>query len=178
MVVRNGKVFISHTAEDTRLLTPLLARLEEKQVDYWITTLPGDSDTQLSPQTLDEIAGRDVFLRICTLAAAGSARMRRESAAFRAVQQKDVENGTPNQHIIIDLVMDSAYVSDPADSAYLTIDTTSRPMNDWLVVLYNEMGQMQPTQEMSQRSLLVLVIIGIVLLLALTLFIFIVLLKL
>jgi hypothetical protein len=178
MTLRNGKVFISHTAEDTGLLTPLLARLEEKQVDFWTTILPGDSDTQLSPQTLDEIAGRDVFLRICTPAAANSALIHREAAAFRAIQQKDVQNGTPNQHIMIDLVMDPAYNSDPADSGYLTIDTTTRPMNDWLVVLYNEMGEMQPTREMSQRTVLVLVIIGIVLLLALTLIIFIVLLKL
>jgi hypothetical protein len=178
MIVRNGKVFISHTAEDTRLLTPLLEKLEEKQVDYWITILPGDSDTQLSPKTIDEIAGRDVFLRICTPAAADSPRMHREAAAFRTIQQKDVENGTPNQHIIIDLVMAPAYITDPADSGYLTIDTTTRPMNDWLVVLYNEMGELQPSQEMSQRTILVLVIIGIVVLLALTVFIFIVLLKL
>jgi hypothetical protein len=178
MIVRNGKVFISHTAEDTGLLTPLLEKLEEKQVDYWITILPGDSDTQLSPKTLDEVTGRDVFLRICTPAAVDSQRMHQEAAAFRAIQQKDVENGTPNQHIIIDLAMDPAYITDPADSGYLTIDTTTRPMNDWLVVLYNEMGELQPSREMSQRTILVLVIIGIVLLLALTLFIFIVLLKL
>jgi hypothetical protein len=103
--------------------------------------------------------------------------MHREAAAFRAVQHKDAENGTPNQHIMIDLVMDSAYISDPADSGYLTIDTTTRPMNDWLVVVYNEMGIMQATREMSRRTLFILVIVGIVLLLALTLIIFIVLLK-
>jgi len=172
MIVRNGKVFISHTPEDEELYAPLVARLNEKQIDYWTTIPPGDSDTQLSPQTLQEIAGRDVFLRICTPTAARSARMRQEATAFHATAQKDIQNGTPNQHIIIDLVMDPAYISDPADNAYLTIDTTTRPMNDWLVVLYSEMGSMQATPTMSRRTLSILIIVGVVLLLALTLIIF------
>jgi hypothetical protein len=172
MILRNGKVFLSHTAEDAGLYAPLVARLNEKQVDYWTTIQPGDNDTQLSPQTLKEIGGRDVFLRICTPAAARSARMRQEAAAFRSTQEKDIQNGTPNQHIIIDLVMDPAYISDPADTAYLTIDTTTRPMNDGLVVLYNEMGSMQATSTMSRRTLSILIVVGVVFLLALTLIIF------
>jgi hypothetical protein len=88
--------------------------------------------------------------------------MHLEAAALRATAQVDQERGTPNKHIIIDLVMDPAYTPDPADTGYLTINTTNRPMNDWLVVLYNESGKMQATRAMGRRSMTVVVTVCVV----------------
>jgi hypothetical protein len=162
MIHRNGRVFISHTPQDEGYFTSLVSRLSEREIDCWSRIQPGDSDTQLSPKTLAEIAERDVFLRICTPAAAASPRMHLEAAALRAKAQIDQERGTPNKHIIIDLVMDPAYIPDPADTGYLTINTTNRPMNDWLVVLYNESGKMQATRAMGRRSMTVVVTVCVV----------------
>jgi len=157
MILRNGRVFISHMPQDEGYFTSLISRLSEREIDCWSKIQPGDSDTQLSPKTLEEIARRDVFLRICTVAAAGSRRMQLEAAALSAKAQEDQEQGTPNKHIIIDLVMDPAATPGPADTGYLTIDASNRPMNDWLVVLYNEMGKMQATRAMGRRTMTILV---------------------
>ena len=157
MILRNGRVFISHMPQDEVYFTSLVSRLTGREIDCWSKIQPGDSDTQLSPKTLEEIAERDVFIRICTLASARSGRMQLEAAALRAKAQEDAVNGTPNKHVIIDLVMDSTGTPDPADKGYLTIDTLNRPMNDWLVVLYNEMGKMQATRAMGRRTMTVVV---------------------
>jgi hypothetical protein len=162
MIHRNGRVFISHIPQDKEYFTSLVSRLSEREIDCWSTIQPGDSDTQLSPRTLAEIAERDVFLRICTPAAASSPRMHLEAAALRAKAQEDVDNGSPNKHIIIDLVMDPTYTPDPTDTGYLIIRTTNRPMNDWLVVLYNESGKMQATRAMGRRSMTVVVTVCVV----------------
>src|SRR5262249_25115625 len=102
MILRNGRVFISHTSQDEGYLTTLVERLSMREIDCWTKIQPGDTDTQLSPKTLEEIAGRDVFIRICTPAAALSPRMQLEAAALRAKAQEDAERGSPNQHIMID----------------------------------------------------------------------------
>ena len=161
MMIRNGKVFISHAAPDEALLAPLVARLRQKDINVWCTILPEDSDAQLGPKTRGEIAARDVFLRICTPAATRCERMRMEAWAFQNSRDQDSRTGTRNQHILIDLVMDPAYTPSPGPEAYLTIDTTSRPMNDWLVVLYNEMGRMQAKRAMSRRSMTLVVGIAV-----------------
>jgi len=162
MIHRNGKVYISHTPQDQTKYALLVERLTEKAINCWSTILPEDSDDHLSQQTQGEIAGRDVFLRICTPAAASSERMQMEAWAFGATQAEDSENGTPNQHIRIDLVMDTGYIGDPAHPAYLTIDAINRPMDDWLVVLYKEMGSMQATRAMGQRTTHTVVIVSVV----------------
>jgi TIR domain len=162
MIQRNGKVYISHTPQDQTKYALLVEKLSEKTINCWSTISPEDSDSYLSQQTKNEIAGRDVFLRICTPAAAASARMQMEAWAFGATQAEDNQTGTPNQHIRIDLVMDTEYISDPAHPAYLTIDAINRPMNDWLVVLYKEMGKMQATRAMGRRTTRVVVIASVV----------------
>ena len=162
MIRRNGKVYISHAPQDQSKYALLVERLTEKSINCWSTIPPEDSDDHLSQQTQKEIAGRDVFLRICTSAAASSARMQMEAWAFGATQAQDNQNGTPNQHIRIDLVMDTEYISDPAHPAYLTIDGINRPMNDWLVVLYKEMGRMQATRAMTRRTTRTVVIASVV----------------
>jgi hypothetical protein len=162
MIRRNGKVFISHTPEDQSKYALLLEKLTEKGIDCWSAISPEDSDNYLSQQTQKEIAGRDVFLRICTRAAASSVRMQMEAWAFGATQAQDNQNGSPNQHIRIDLVMDTEYISDPALPAYLTIDAVNRPMNDWSVVLYREMGRMEATRAMGRRTTNAVVIVSVV----------------
>jgi hypothetical protein len=162
MIIRNGKVFISHAVEDEALIAPLVARLTQKDINVWSKIMPEDSDTQLSQKTRREIAARDVFIRICTPAATSSERMRMEAWAFQSSRDEDTRNGTRNQHIMIDLVMDPAYTPGPGPESYLTIDTTSRPMNDWLVVLYNEMGKMQAKRAMSRRTMTMVVVITVI----------------
>ena len=163
MILRNGKVYISHTREDEGRYASLVAKLTQKQIDCWSTLSPEDSDSQLSKKTQEEIVGRDVFLRICTPAAARSVRMQLEAWTFGATQALDAQNGTPNQHIRIDLVMDTAYTPEPAQPTYLTIDAITRPMNDWLVVLYREMGRMQATQEMTRGTMTIIVAVCVIL---------------
>jgi TIR domain len=162
MIIRNGKVFISHAVEDEALYAPLVARLTQKDINVWSKIMPEDSDTQLSQRTRREIASRDVFIRICTPATARSERMRMEAWAFQSSRDEDTRKGTRNQHIMIDLVMDPAYTPGPGPESYLTIDTTSRPMNDWLVVLYNEMGKMQAKRAMSRRTMTIVVSITVI----------------
>jgi hypothetical protein len=162
MIRRNGKVYISHAPQDQTKFALLVEKLSEKNIDCWSTILPEDNDSHLSEQTQKEIARRDVFLRICTPAAVSSPRMQMEAWAFGATQAEDSQNGTPNQHIRIDLVMDTEYSADPAHPAYLTINAVNRPMNDWLVVLYKEMGRMQATRAMGRRSTNAVVIVSVV----------------
>jgi len=162
MIIRNGKVFISHAVEDEALYAPLVTKLTQKEIDVWSKIMPEDSDAQLSQKTRREIAARDVFIRICTPAATRSERMRMEAWAFQNSRDDDNRKGTPNQHIIIDLVMDTAYTPGPGPESYLTIDTTSRPMNDWLVVLYNEMGKMQARRAMSRRTMTIVIAVSVI----------------
>jgi hypothetical protein len=163
MAVRNGRIFISHTTEDQNRIAPIITRLTQKQIDCWAAISPGDTDTKLSPRTEKEIADRDVFLRICTPTALRSSRMRLEVDSARAQQLEDIRNGTPNRHVIIDLVMDgSASSPDLADRGYLTIDTTARPMNDWLIVLYNEAGMMKAKRAMSRRTMTIVVAVSVI----------------
>ncbi|MGO8946487.1 MAG: hypothetical protein ACLQUY_02245 [Ktedonobacterales bacterium] len=157
MIHRNGKVYISHIPEDAEKYASLVAKLNAKQIDCWTTISPEDSDSYLSETTQKEISGRDVFLRICTTASAQSPRMQLEAWSFGATQGEDANTGTRNQHIRIDLVMDRSYTPEPDHQAYLTIDTTRRPMNDWLVVLYKEMGRMQATRQVSRRTTAIVV---------------------
>jgi hypothetical protein len=161
MIIRNGKVFISHAAEDEALFAQFVARLTQKEISVWSKIMTEDSDTQLSSRTRKEIAGRDVFIRICTPAATRSERMRMEAWAFQSSRDEDIRKGNPNQHIMIDLVMDPTYTPGPGPESYLTIDTTSRPMNDWLVVLYKEMGEMQAKRAMSRRTMTLVVGISV-----------------
>ena len=154
---------MSHTAEDQSRIASLVTRLTEKQVNCWTTISPEDTDTELSPRTEKEISQRDVFLRICSPAALRSGRMRLEASSARARAEEDMRNGTPNRHIIIDLLMDgSASSPDPAEKGYLTIDTTSRPMNDWLVVLYNEAGTMKAKRALSRRAMTIIVVVSVI----------------
>jgi TIR domain len=157
MIIRNGKVFISHAATDEELFAPLVASLTLKEINVWSKIMPEDSASQLSQKTRREIAARDVFIRICTPAATSSERMHLEAWDFQNSRDEDTRKGTRNQHIMIDLVMDPAYTPGPGPEAYLTIDTTSRPMNDWLVVLYNEVGRMQAKRAMSRRTMTLVV---------------------
>jgi|GEM_PF-3288389 hypothetical protein len=171
MILRNGKIYISHAAGDEALYAALVTKLAEKHVNCWTAIDAEDSDSQLSARTQQELAGRDVLLRICTPAAKQSARMRLETAAYRAIQQEDANRGAANQHIIIDLIMDPAYTPDPADPAYQTLNTTNRPMNDWLIVLYNEVGRMQAKRALSQRAMTILVIVCVIIALLLIFFV-------
>lgn len=161
MAVRNGRIFISHTAEDQSRIAPLVTRLTEKQVNCWTTISPEDTDTELSPRTEKEISQRDVFLRICSPAALRSGRMHLEATSARARAEEDIRNSTPNRHIIIDLLLDRTSSPDPAEKGYLTIDTTSRPMNDWLVVLYNEAGTMKAKRALSRRAMTIIVVVSV-----------------
>ena len=162
MILRNGRVFISHMAK-TRGTSPRCSvDSPSGRSTAGPSIQPGDSDTQLSPKTLEEIGRRDVFLRICTPAAAESARMHLEAAALRAKAQEDQERGY-HQQARHHRSGDGPHLTpDPADTGYLTIDTTNRPMNDWLVVVYNETGKMQATRAMGRRTMTVVVTVCVV----------------
>src|SRR5262249_55445017 len=65
-MIGNGKVFISHSHEDTGRCEPLLAALHAWGVDYWFDTDRMDAGHDLSQRIQQALAARDIFIRVCS----------------------------------------------------------------------------------------------------------------
>ncbi|HEU5437838.1 MAG TPA: PQQ-binding-like beta-propeller repeat protein [Ktedonobacterales bacterium] len=151
----NGKVFISHSHEDTARCAPLLAALEAWGVDYWFDTQGLGAGQQLTERIQREITQRDVFLRVCTAATQRSFWMNLEANAFRGLQAEDRRHRRGDKRLLINLILDGDYSREPFDNATLFIDAASRPRAVWLAELGRALDVTAPTRaRVSRRSVL------------------------
>lgn len=128
----NGKVFISHAHDDNARCAPLLAALDAWGVDYWFDMRRLGAGDDLSASIQRAIAERDVFIRVCTLAAQQSYWVRLETGAFRGLQARRHREGRDASLTLINVILDARYEPEPFDYAHLFIDATNRPEAEWL----------------------------------------------
>lgn len=141
---RNGRVFISHSAQDDAQVTPLLAALKTKHVNVWYERMPAEPDgSALAPEIQREIEGRDIFIRILSQHVAPSRRMDLELAAFQQLQALDAQRGEGERRARINLIVDPAYERQPTDVGALTINTTNKPQSAWLPSVYSTLGKLK-----------------------------------
>ncbi|HET9109253.1 MAG TPA: toll/interleukin-1 receptor domain-containing protein [Ktedonobacterales bacterium] len=143
-MARNGKVFISHTAQDDAQVMPLLAALKTKHVDVWYERTPAEpTNGDLTPEIQRQIEGRDVFIRILSQQTATSRHMEMELAAFQQAQALDAQRGEPNRRARINLIVDPTYERQPTDVGTLTINTTNKPESAWLPSIFSTLGKLK-----------------------------------
>lgn len=82
----NGRAFVSHAYQDNGRCQPLLAALASWGVDTWFQVEREEADEQLSPRVEQDIAERDLFIRICSADADRSHWVRLETETFRRLQ--------------------------------------------------------------------------------------------
>lgn len=161
MLSRNGKVYISHAPDDVVRCTPIVQALKDRNINCWFETKRYEAGPRLSERTMRAVAERDIFLRVCTPAAQHSVQMKLETETYRRLQSADRERGDAGKRLIVNVILDSAYVREPGDASDLTIDATNKPLSAWIVALYREAGKVKATREMSTRTLSVIVTIGV-----------------
>ena len=143
-MARNGKAFISHTAQDDAQIKPLLAALKSKHVDVWYDHAPAEAlDGSLSPETQREIEGRDVFIRILSQHTASSKHMELELAAFQQTQALDEQRGEGDRRARINLIVDPTYERQPTDVGAMTINTTNKSESAWLPSVFSTLGKLK-----------------------------------
>ncbi|HKT40070.1 MAG TPA: toll/interleukin-1 receptor domain-containing protein [Ktedonobacterales bacterium] len=145
----NGKVFISHTHEDNAACMPVLAALDAWQVDYWFDTAQLSAGLELLANIQRGLAGRDIFLRICTPAANVSPWMAEEHKLARTLR-------APNrrQRRMIDLIVKPGYVLSAEETHDLVIDTTKLPQIEWLRQLREALEVPSRERRVSRRAVL------------------------
>ncbi len=143
-MARNGKVFISHMAQDDAQVVPLLAALKTKHADVWYERAPAEpTDGALTPEIQRQIEGRDVFIRILSQHVTSSKRMELELAAFQQAQALDAQRGEGERRARINLIVDSSYERQPTDVGTLTINTTNKPESAWLPSIFSTLGKLK-----------------------------------
>jgi outer membrane protein assembly factor BamB len=151
----NGKVYVCHAAEDTAVCLPVLAALDAWSIDYFFdANVPTGMVTQLPDGNQQELAERDVLLRVCTAALQRSMTAGYEVNAFRSLQAEDKRRGKGERRTLINLILDPNYTRDPIDNATLFVDGTTRPRPEWLADLGRAFGASTVPSRYSRRSLL------------------------
>lgn len=120
----SGRVFISHTHTDNALCEPLIDRLEAWGIPYWLDRSNGQVGQMLADQIADQIEAADVFVRLCTPAAASSVWMHRELGMFLAYERTDVRSGGGRQRVLIPVCF-AGYEPDMLERARLYVDATA-----------------------------------------------------
>ncbi len=145
----NGKIFVSHTHEDNAACERVLAALDAWQVDYWFDTAQLSAGLELLDNIQRGLAGRDIYLRICTPAANGSPWMAQEQKLARTLR-------APNrgQRLMIDLIVKPGYVVAAEEAHDLVIDTTQQPEVEWLRRLREALEIPSRERRVSRRALL------------------------
>lgn len=165
MMARNGKVYISHTAQDDAQVAPLLVALKSKKAALWYQRTPDDAASSLSPELQREIEQRDAFIRILTSRTQASRLMALELEEFQRLQTLDEQQGDGRRRVRINLIMDPAYERQPTDVGTLTINTTNKVESAWLPTVFAELGKLKASAELSVGAMTA--IVGVAVLLAL-----------
>lgn len=139
-MARNGKLYISHAAEDDAQVEPFLNVLDAKTVDVWYEPKPAAVTNGLEPEALQQLDERDVFVRVLSPRTAASRRMALELAEFERLRQIDAQAGNPLRRTIINLIVDPAYERQPSDTG-MTINLATMPESAWLPSLVAEAGK-------------------------------------
>lgn len=145
----NGKVFVSHTHEDNAACAPVLTALDAWQVDYWFDTAQLSAGLELLDNIQRGLAGRDIYLRICTPAANASPWMAEEQKLARTLQ-------APNrgQRLMIDLILKPDYVVSAEEAGDVIIDATQQPEVEWLLKLREALNVPSRERHISRRAVL------------------------
>lgn len=149
-MIGNGKVFISHSHEDTTRCVALLASLDAWGVDYWFDDQRLDAGHELSQRIQQALDERDIFIRICSPAAQKSYWVRLETGAFRGLQAKGQESRRDRR--LISIVIDEGYTPEPFDYAYVFINARDKPQREWISELRRALGLGQDTSDGSANQ--------------------------
>lgn len=145
-MARNGRLYISHTAQDDARVEPFLNVLDAKTVDVWYEPAPAGMADALTPEIAREIEQRDVFVRVLSAQTAHSPRMALELAEFERLRQVDEQAGNPQRRTRINLIVDPTYERQPGDTG-MTINLTTMPESAWLPSLVAEAGKHRISSE-------------------------------
>jgi outer membrane protein assembly factor BamB len=147
----NGKVFVSHTHEDNAACATVLAALDAWQVDYWFDTAQLSAGLELLDNIQRGLAGRDIYLRICTPAANRSPWMAQEQKLARTLQAPD-----RGHRLMINLIVKPGYIisEEEKQKGDLVIDTTQQPAVEWLRQLREALGIPSRERRVSRRAVL------------------------
>lgn len=130
-MARNGRLYISHTAQDDAQVEPFLNVLDAKTVDVWYESAPAGMTGALTPEIAREIEQRDVFVRVLSALTAQSPRMTLELAEFERLRQMDAQAGNSQRRTRINIIVDPTYERQPGDTG-MTINLTTMPESAWL----------------------------------------------
>lgn len=145
-MARNGRLYISHTAQDDAQVEPFLNVLDAKTVDVWYESAPAGMTGALTPEIAREIEQRDVFVRVLSVLTAQSPRMTLELAEFERLRQMDAQAGNSQRRTRINIIVDPTYERQPGDTG-MTINLTTMPESAWLPSLVAEAGKHRISSE-------------------------------
>src|SRR5215469_11707469 len=145
----NGKIFISHTSTDTSRCDVLLAALDAWQVDYWFDVFDLSAGQEFFDYIQRSLAGRDIFVRVCTPAAKGSIWMTQEATLAHSLKSPN----RTGQRLIINLILEPGYELTPDEQQDVVIDATQGPMDEWIHKLRIALGVPARGQPISRRSI-------------------------
>lgn len=145
----NGKVFVSHTHEDNAACAPVLTALDAWQVDYWFDTAQLSAGLELLDNIQRGLAGRDIYLRICTPAANASQWMAEEQKLARTLRAPNRD-----QRLMIDLLVKPGYVVSADEANDVVIDATQQPEVEWLQKLREALDVPSRERRISRRAVL------------------------
>jgi hypothetical protein len=148
----NRKVFISHAHEDNAVCVPLLEALKAWGVDYWFDYESMSAGSSLSERIQHAITERDIFVRVCTRAAQRSYWVKLETGAFRGLQAEEDKQESGTKRVLINLILDTNYVREPFDYAFVFIDAANRPAAAWQAELRPAIGIDASTRMLSTES--------------------------
>jgi hypothetical protein len=137
----NGKVFISHSHADNDRIRPLLDYFDLTGVDYWVDLNDLAVGALISQQIQEAIASRDVFIKICTLAAQQrSFWLDQEFGAFQALQAEEQGTGKVIERRFLPVVLDREYQCQPFERTVKYITTYGKATSDWLAEIGRALG--------------------------------------
>ncbi len=142
-------ITVSHTHEDNEVCAQVLTALDAWQVDYWFDTAQLSAGLELLDNIQRGLAGRDIYLRICTPAANASPWMAEEQKLARTLQ-------APNrgQRLMIDLILKPGYVVSAEEAGDVVIEATQQPEVEWLQKLREVLNVPSRERRVNRRAFL------------------------
>ena len=159
------RVYISRSPEDAVLGDQIAAALDAWEVSYTAMAQPLGANEQLTEAAKQTLRTCEVFLRLCTAQTARSQSMYQEVLFFNSLQAEDRRQHDVEHRILVNLILDAAYVREPFDNVTLFIDTANKTRAFWLDELARPLGVATTAQRLariSRRSAITLGVAGLI----------------
>jgi hypothetical protein len=136
----NGRVFICHASEDNAHCEALCAALDAWEIDYFFDASSLKVGEHFPDRISREIADRDIFLRIATVAANKSAWVEIETNTVIQLWADERKNWQNSKRTLINLILDDT--TDPliVRANFHALDTRGTSRRVWLAELRRSLG--------------------------------------